>query len=197
MFMTKTGSEFSGKRKAVKKPWVITDILNLRDERRALKEGRHETVEGLEKYRAVNQEIKKLEHKSGKDIENNIKKNNSKKAYQLVKTLTSEKKIGQTHTIKDKNERPCLNPRHSKRRTEYGEELYRHTVEGDPEVLIVPPVTKSDNYPILREEVEAAVKSLKKEKSLEIDNIRGGGAGSAPAGGDAVISALHKICNKI
>ena len=95
--MTKTGSEFLGKRKAVKKPWVITDILNLRDERRALKEGRHETVEGLEKYRAVNQEIKKLEHKSGKDIEDNIKKNNSKKAYQLVKTLTS-KKIGQKRT---------------------------------------------------------------------------------------------------
>ena len=44
----------------------------------------------------------------------------------------------------------------------------------DPEELNVPPVTNIDNYPILREEIEAAVKSLKKGKSLGIDNIPGG-----------------------
>ena len=47
------------------------------------------------------------------------------------------------------------------------------TVEGDPEVLTVPPVTDTDNYPILREEVEAAVKSLKKGKSPGIHNVAG------------------------
>ena len=44
----------------------------------------------------------------------------------------------------------------------------------DPEELNVPQVTNIDNYPILREEIEAAVKSLKKGKSLGIDNISGG-----------------------
>ena len=87
VFMTETASEILGKGKAVIKPWVITDILNLCDERRALKKGRHETVEGAEKYRAVNQEIKKSIKKAKeswidvqcRDIEDNVKKNNSKK----------------------------------------------------------------------------------------------------------------------
>ena len=61
-------------------------------------------------------------------------------------------------------------------------------------MLIVPLVTDADNHPILREEVPAAVKSLKKGKSPGIDNIPGE---LVQAGGDAVISALHKICNKI
>ena len=45
-----------------------------------------------------------------------------------------------------------------------------HTT-GDSKVLDVPPPTNNDCYPILREEVEAAVKSLKKCKSAVEDNI--------------------------
>ena len=128
------------------------------------------------------------------DIEDTVKKNNSKKAYQLVKTLTSTKQ-GQTNTIQDKNRNcPTETLDILKRWTEYCEELYRHTVEGNSEVLIVPPVRNTDNYPILPEEVEAAVKSLKKGKSPGIDTIPGE---LVQAGRDAVISALHKICNKI
>ena len=61
-------------------------------------------------------------------------------------------------------------------------------------MLTVPIDTDTDNYPILREEVEAAVKSLKKGKSPGIDNIPGE---LVQAGGGAVIRALHKICNNI
>ena len=64
----------------------------------------------------------------------------------------------------------------------------------DPEVLIVSPVNNNDNYPIVQEEDEPAVKSLKKEKSSRINNIPGE---LVQTGGDAVISALHKICNKV
>ena len=71
---------------------------------------------------------------------------------------------------------------------------HSHAVVGDPEVLTVPLVTDTYNYPILRESVEAAVKLLKKGKSPGIDNIPGE---LVQAGGDAVISVLHKICNKI
>ena len=46
-------------------------------------------------------------------------------------------------------------------------ELYNYRATGDPEVLNVPPATDNDNYPILREEVEAAVKSLKKGSQQE------------------------------
>ncbi|KAK2180178.1 hypothetical protein NP493_454g03017 [Ridgeia piscesae] len=54
--------------------------------------------------------------------------------------------------------------------------------------------TDNDNYPILREEVEAAVKSLKKGKSAGADNVP---AELVQAGGEAMISALLTICNKI
>ena len=43
--------------------------------------------------------------------------------------------------------------------------MYTHTTTGDPKVLDVPAPINNDSYPILREEVEAAVKSPKKGKS--------------------------------
>ena len=49
--------------------------------------------------------------------------------------------------------------------------MYTHTTTGDPKALDVPPLINNDSYPILREEVEAAVKSLKKGKSAGVDNI--------------------------
>ena len=52
----------------------------------------------------------------------------------------------------------------------------------------------SYNYPILHEEVEAAVKSLKKGKSAGADNVP---AELVQARGEAMISALLTICNKI
>ena len=61
-------------------------------------------------------------------------------------------------------------------------------------MLTIPVVTDTDNYPILREEVEAAVKSLKKGKSLSIDNIA---KELVQAEGDAVISTLYKIYSKV
>ena len=57
--LTESASEILGKHRAVKRTWVTTSILDLCDERRALKKGRHETVEGARNYRAINQEIKK------------------------------------------------------------------------------------------------------------------------------------------
>ena len=190
--MTETASEILGKRRAVKIPQVTTDILNLCDQRRALKNQRHETTEGARKYRAINQEITKSLKRAKEswidvqcqEVEDNIRKNNSKKAYQLVKTLTSTEQ-GKTNTIQDKVGN-CLIETNSilKRWTEYCAELYSHTVVRDPEVLTVPLVTNIDNYPVLREEVEAAVKSLKKGKSPGIDNIPWE---PGQAGGDAVM----------
>ena len=57
--LTESASEILGKLRAVERPWVKTSILDLCDERRALKKGRHETAEGAKKYRAINQKIKK------------------------------------------------------------------------------------------------------------------------------------------
>ena len=61
-------------------------------------------------------------------------------------------------------------------------------------MLNVPPATNNTNHPVLCEEVEAAVKSLKKGKSAEVDNIP---AELLQQGGEAMVNALLIICNKI
>ena len=81
-----------------KKPWVTKDVLDLCDERRDLKKKRYE-AEGAKEYREANRRIQKAVKKAKEDwigaqcedIETCLNKNNSKRAYQLVKDLTSEK----------------------------------------------------------------------------------------------------------
>ena len=78
--------------------------------------------------------------------------------------------------------------------TEYCAELYNHKANGDPSVLDCPQTDTEDDYHFLRKEVEAAIQSLEKGKSAGIDNIP---AELVQAGGEDVITALTKICNKI
>ena len=68
------------------------------------------------------------------------------------------------------------------------------TTTGDPKVLTVPPAINNDSYPIPREEVEAVVKSLKKDKSAGVNNIR---SELVQAGGGTMRDMLLIICNKI
>ena len=128
------------------------------------------------------------------EVEACLRKNNSKKAYQLVKNLTTEKE-GKSTTIQDKSgkylteENEILN-----RWTEYCSDLYNYETDGDPIVLDCPQIPDEEHHPILREEVEAAVKALKMEKSAGVDNIP---AELVQAGGEAMIDILTAICNKI
>ena len=61
--------------------------------------------------------------------------------------------------------------------TQYCIELYNHKVEVETSILDVPSNNsdEDDNNTILREEVEEAVKALKRGKSPGIDNIPGAG----------------------
>ena len=61
-------------------------------------------------------------------------------------------------------------------------------------MLDAPPPTNNESYPILREEIEAAGKSLKKCKSAGVDNIP---SEMVQAGGEAMIDMFLIICNKI
>ena len=105
------------------------------------------------------------------DTEENLRKNNSKTAHQLVKDLTTLKRE-KAATIQDRSgkclteERMILN-----RWTEYCSELYNYKANGDPSVLNCPQTDTEDDHPIFRREVEAAVQSLKKGKSAGVDNI--------------------------
>ena len=101
------------------------------------------------------------------EIEENLRKNNSKRAYQLVKDLTTVK-LGKATTVQDRSgkclteEREILN-----RWTNYCSELYNHKASGDPLVLGCPQTDTEDDHHILHKEVEAAVQSLTKGNQLE------------------------------
>ena len=196
-----TACQVLGKHRPTKKPWVTAEILNMCDERRELKTKKG-TTDGASKYREANNKVKKAMKKAKEEwieqqcnaIEENLQKNNPKKAYQVVKDLTATKQ-GRVNIIQDKNGK-CLTEEHEimERWTEYCSELYNHDTRGDPEILNCPQTSEENNYSILREEVETAVKSLKKGKSAGVDNIPGE---LIQAGGDAMIDVLTKICNKI
>ena len=175
--MAETADNILGKHRPAKKLWVTDNILKLCDKRRELKQKKN-TTEGAQLYREANQQVEKGTRKAKEtwieeqcqSIEENLQQNNSKKAYRLVKELTSSRQ-GRTATIQD-NAGKCLTEEQDilKRWTEHCSELYIHT-RTDPKVLDVPAPINNVSYPILREEVEAAVKSPKKGKSAGVDNI--------------------------
>ena len=109
--VTDAANEILGKHRPVKKPWVTAEILDLCDKRRELKKKKNKNdAEGTTEYRTVNRQIKKGMKKAKEDwigeqcknIEDSLKKNNSKRAYHLVKDLTSTKQE-RTTTIQDKS----------------------------------------------------------------------------------------------
>ena len=128
------------------------------------------------------------------EVEACLRKNNSKKAYQLVKDLTTEKQ-GKSTTIQDKSGK-CLTEENEilNRWTEYCSDLYNYETDGDPIVFNCPEIPDEEHHPFLREKVEAAVKALKMGKSAGVDNIQ---AELVQAGGEAMIDILTSICNKI
>ena len=192
-----TAAELLGKQRRKRKPWVTPEILDLCDQRRDLKKNRGKP-EGAKDYREIKRKIR-IEMKMQKEtwiqgqcqeVEACLRKNNSKKAYQLVKDLTTEKQ-SKTTTIQDKSGK-CLTEENEilNRWTEYCSDLYNYETQGDPIVLDCPQIPDAEHHPILREEVEAAVKELKMGKSACVDNIP---AELVQAGGEAMIDILTTI----
>ena len=129
--MGEIASEILDKHRQKKNPWVTAEIIDLCDRRRELRKKRFEP-KGSEKYREVNNNIKRCMKKAEEnwigeqcsENKENLRKNNSKRAYQLVKDLT---------TIQDRS-RKCLTEEQEilNRWTEYCSELYNHKSNGDP-----------------------------------------------------------------
>ena len=104
-----TASEILGKHRQKKQTLVTAEILDLCDKRRELRKKRYEP-EGSERYKAVNNNIKTCMKKAKEnwigeecsEIEENLRKNKSKRAYQIVKDLTTVKQ-GVTNTVLDRS----------------------------------------------------------------------------------------------
>ena len=131
--VTGTSAELLGKQRRKRKPWVTLEILDLCDQRRDLKKKRGEP-EGAKDCRQIERQIR-TEMKMVKEtwiqsqcqeVEACLRKYNSKKEYQLVKDLTTEKQ-GKSITIQDKSGK-CLTEEHEivNRWTEYCSSLYNY-----------------------------------------------------------------------
>ena len=115
--VTETASEILGKHRQKKKTWTTAEILDLCDKRRELRKKRIE-LEGSEKYNEVNNNIKRCMKKAKEnwigeqcsETEENLSKNSSKRAYQLVKDLTTVKQ-GKATTVQDRSGK-CLTKEH-------------------------------------------------------------------------------------
>ena len=109
-----------------------------------------------------------------------------------MKDLTSEKQ-GRSSTIQDKSGK-CLTEEKKiiSRWPEYCSEMYKYESCGDNAVLDCSQPPEEDLQPILREEVEIAVASLKKGKYAGVDNIL---AELVQAGEETMIDVLIEICN--
>ena len=94
--MTDTASVILGQHRHKKKPWVTIELLDMCDRRRVLKRGKN-SPGGIYKYREINKEIRtgtketkeKWIEEQCSEIEDNLNKNNNKRAVQVVKDLTS------------------------------------------------------------------------------------------------------------
>ena len=111
--VTDKAAELLGKQRRKRKPWVTPEILDLCDQRRDLKKKRGESEEAKD-YREIKRKIR-TEMIMAKETwtqdqcqqaEACLRNNKSKKAYQLVKDLTTEK-LGKSTTIQDKSGK-CL-----------------------------------------------------------------------------------------
>ena len=198
-------TDILGKKNPIKKPWITKDIFDLCDERRNLKSKKKNDDTAKENYSKINKTIKKKITQAKENyineqcsaLEESLSKNDSKKAYGIVKDLTTSKKP-KVNTIKDKNGK-CLTEKTQvlNRWTEYSTELYNYPIKGNDEVLNVgDPASdnENENDSILKDEIIQAIKTLKSDKSPGFDNIPGE---LIKAGGEHMIEALHNICNKI
>ena len=139
--VTDAASEIFGKERRRKKPWVTKDVLDLSDERRDLKKKRYE-AERAKEYREASRRVQKAVMKAKKgwigaqceEIETCLNKNNSKKAYQMVRDLTSEKQ-GRSSTIHKSGKYLTEEQEVLSRWTEYCSELYNFESCGDNAIL--------------------------------------------------------------
>ena len=115
------------------------------DKRRELKNKKHD-AQGRSQYRDINNKIRKAIKQAKEywieeqceEIDISLTKNNTKRAYQIVKDLTTTKK-GRASTIQDKSVKSLTEDQEILTHwTEYCSGLYNHETQGDCAVITGP-----------------------------------------------------------
>ncbi|XP_063595249.1 uncharacterized protein LOC134772112 [Penaeus indicus] len=195
-------NEILGKAKPIKRPWVTPEILQKCEETRERKKNRFTNNENLDQYRKLNKEVERAiikakdewVEKQAEDIEQSLAVNNSRKAYNVIKSLTREKS-GRTNAIEDKTGQLLTNNTEvTARWKEYCRELYQHQADVDRTLLAEATSEGEIEQDILESEVRAAIIKLKMNKAPGFDNLP---AELIKCGGDPTVKTLHLLCNRI
>ena len=202
--VTETAKEVLGRQRKRHHPWVTNDILDLCDKRRALKKAKYNSPEGAAQYRTANANVRAKMREAKENwivqqcqgIEQGFAKGDSKKAYDMLKTLTKDQR-SKSSVIEDKNGNLLTeNSAVLARWTEYCKELYNYPIQPDTAILAgeTRPQEEPSPIPIMREEVEEAISSLPMGKAPGADNIP---AELLKKGGSHVVDIVTAICQKI
>ena len=200
------GEKVLGKVRYKKQSWMTDDILDRCDERRKLKSRKNSSPEKGQEYRTFNSKLRRIMRETkaewiekqcssiDQDIRNGIQ---SKRGYETLKTLTNsnrEKKKKQNVIENKKSKLLTEELEVRKRWTEYCKDLYNYPIKPDTNRLVSRDADSGENLPILRSEVENALKCLKKGKAPGIDNIPGE---LLINGGTQLVDILTKLCQKV
>lgn len=202
--LTESAEQILGKRRPKHNPWMTNEILNLCDQRRALKCKKHTNEEGALAYKEANNKVRKSIREAKENwldeqcahIEKGMAKGNSKQAFDTLKKITRTQ-VNKTSAIEDANGTLLTeNEEVLKRWTEYCEELYNFPIHPDTNILNQPTITVKEPspLPVLKEEVEEAIRRLPDGKSPGADNIP---AELIKHGGEPVLRLLTTICQKL
>ena len=176
-----TAEEVLGKRWKKIQPWIMNEVLGLCNKRRELRGKKHSSNKAQAQYQNVHRQVrKKIQIAKEEWIEewcSTIKKGmetgNSKNAYSTLKSLTKTSQP-RSAVINDQDGKLLTDSKKVlKRWTEYCKGLYIYKIHPDDSLLQTdrPSMDDKDSLPILKEEVEAAVWSLKLGKSSGVDKV--------------------------
>uniref|UniRef100_A0A8D8YBX5 Craniofacial development protein 2 n=1 Tax=Cacopsylla melanoneura TaxID=428564 RepID=A0A8D8YBX5_9HEMI len=159
---------------APRKPWITEYVVELIEERRKYTNAK--TIEDKISYKhwknVVNREAKRAKEswlgELHKEIEEDLRKGNMEKAYNIIKKYFGERKM-KVNTIEDENGRLLFeNQEIAKRWKTYVENLYE---ENDEMEELEEEENDNGGNDITREEFDEAMKRLKPRKACGIDEI--------------------------
>jgi exonuclease III len=198
-----TAEDVLGKERRKNKPWVTNEILDLCDKRRELRHDKYTSQESRTEYQKANREVRKKMKEAKEEwieeqcdsIDKEMTTGSSKQAYSTLKTLTKTSQPKASVIADADGNLLTESAAVLSRWTEYCSDLYNYPLQPDSSLLQSQPRQEvDDSPPVLKAEVEEAVRSLKAGKSPGVDNVP---SELLKHGGEATTAALTALCQKI